>query len=39
VTEKEQTIPNTTASGLALSIVIPVYNGAGSIAELVREID
>jgi len=39
VTENEQTIPKTAASGLALSIVIPVYNGAGSIAELVRALE
>ena len=36
MTEKEQTIPKPATSGLALSIVIPVYNGAASIAELVR---
>jgi len=39
VTEGEQTILKTAASGLALSIVIPVYNGAGSIAELVRALE
>ena len=39
MTENEQTIPKTAASGLALSIVIPVYNGAGSIAELVRALE
>ena len=39
MTEREQTISKTAASGLALSIVIPVYNGAGSIAELVRALE
>ena len=37
--EKEQTISKTAASDLALSIVIPVYNGAGSITELVRALE
>src|ERR1700758_3940542 len=32
-------IPKPAASGLALSIVIPVYNGAASIAELVRALE
>src|SRR5260370_15738635 len=31
--------PETTAPGLALSIVIPVYNGADSIAELVAALE
>jgi glycosyltransferase involved in cell wall biosynthesis len=39
VTDKEQTNPETATSGLALSIVIPVYNGAASIAELVRALE
>ena len=39
MTENSQTIPNTAPSGLALSIVIPVYNGAGSITELVRALE
>ena len=39
MSEKEQTISKTATSGLALSIVIPVYNGAGSIAELVRALE
>jgi glycosyltransferase involved in cell wall biosynthesis len=39
VTEKEQMIPKTAASSPALSIVIPIYNGAGSIAELVRALE
>src|ERR1700758_1158947 len=32
-------IPKPAASGLALSIVIPVYNGAASIAELVHALE
>jgi undecaprenyl-phosphate 4-deoxy-4-formamido-L-arabinose transferase len=39
VSEREQTISKTATSSLALSIVIPVYNGAGSIAELVRALE
>ena len=37
--EKEQTLPKPATSGPALSIVIPVYNGAASIAELVRALE
>src|SRR5438067_231483 len=39
MTEKEQTLPKNAAPGLTLSIVIPVYNGAASIAELVRALE
>ena len=39
MTEKEQVIPKPATSGLALSIVIPVYNGAASIAELAHALE
>jgi undecaprenyl-phosphate 4-deoxy-4-formamido-L-arabinose transferase len=39
VTEKERTISKGATYPLALSIVIPVYNGAGSIGELVRALE
>ena len=39
MTEKEQTLPKNAAPALTLSIVIPVYNGAASIAELVRALE
>ena len=39
MTEIEHTIPKTATSALALSIVIPVYNGAASIAELIRALE
>ena len=39
MTEKEQSIPKTAVSGLALSIVIPVYDAARSIAELVHALE
>jgi len=39
VAENEQTLSKPAASGPALSIVIPVYNGAASIAELVRALE
>src|SRR5256885_16916054 len=35
----EQTLPTPASSGPALWIVIPVYNGAASIAELVRALE
>ena len=39
MTEKEQTLPKNAAPALTLSIVIPVYNGAASVAELVRALE
>jgi len=39
VAEIEQTLSKPATSGPALSIVIPVYNGAASIAELVRALE
>ncbi|MBV8935567.1 MAG: glycosyltransferase family 2 protein [Alphaproteobacteria bacterium] len=39
MTDQERTISNGAAYPLALSIVIPVYNGAGSIGELVRALE
>jgi hypothetical protein len=39
VTEKDETLPKPATPGLTLSIVIPVYNGAATIAELVRALE
>lgn len=39
MTEREQTLSKGATYPLALSIVIPVYNGAGSIGELVRTLE
>ena len=39
MTERGQTISQGATNPLALSIVVPVYNGAGSIGELVRALE
>ena len=39
MTDKQRTISKGATHRLALSIVIPVYNGSRSVGELVRALD